>query len=102
MAEKIIGERLDLQRLREKISLFRRDIQKFCEMISVNGQVNKATEFLDRYSAAANSLGRNPKAADLAKIADILASLRAEIANYLENIAKSEKIAAMTAKMSVT
>ncbi|NWJ25491.1 plasmid replication protein RepC [Rhizobium sp. RM] len=92
MAEKIIGERLDLQRLREKISLFRRDIQKFCEMISVNGQVNKATEFLDRYSAAANSLGRNPKAADLAKIADILASLRAEIANYLENIAKSEKI----------
>lgn len=91
MAERIIAERLDVQRLREKISLCRRDIQKFCEMLATDGQPDVAAGFQTRYSAAANSLGRNPKTIQLEKIAEILGSLRAEIANYLENIAKSEK-----------
>ncbi|WP_421401085.1 plasmid replication protein RepC [Agrobacterium fabrum] len=91
LAERIISERLDLQRLRESISLCRRDIQKLCEMIAARGDVKTFDGFQTRYNAIANSLGRNSKAAELKEIAGFLASLRAEVTNYLENIEKSEK-----------
>jgi replication initiation protein RepC len=91
LAERIIRERLDLQRLRESISLCRRDIQKFCEMISARGDVEIFEEFQTRYNAIARSLGRNAKPAELKEIAGFLASLRAEVTNYLENIEKLEK-----------
>ncbi|CUX54416.1 MULTISPECIES: plasmid replication protein RepC [Agrobacterium] len=91
LAERIISERLDLQRLRESISLCRRDIQKLCEMISAHGDLETFEGFQNRYNAIANSLGRNSKPAELKKIAGFLASLRAEVTNYLENIEKLEK-----------
>lgn len=91
LAERIVSERLDLQRLRENISLCRRDIQKLCEMIAASGQVETCEGFQTRYNAIARSLGRNSKPAELREIAGFLASLRAEVTNYLENIEKSEK-----------
>ncbi|AVH44074.1 MULTISPECIES: plasmid replication protein RepC [Agrobacterium] len=91
LAERIVSERLDLQRLRENISLSRRDIQKLCEMIAASGEVETFEGFQTRYNAIARSLGRNSKPAELREIAGFLASLRAEVTNYLENIEKSEK-----------
>lgn len=91
LAERIVSERLDLQRLRENISLCRRDIQKLCEMIAASGEVKTSEGFQTRYNAIARSLGRNSKPAELREIAAFLASLRAEVTNYLENIEKSEK-----------
>ncbi|MCZ7935483.1 plasmid replication protein RepC [Agrobacterium leguminum] len=91
LAERIVSERLDLQRLRENISLCRRDIQKLCEMIAASGEVETFEGFQTRYNAIARSLGRNSKPAELREIAGFLASLRAEVTNYLENIEKSEK-----------
>ncbi|CVI58605.1 plasmid replication protein RepC [Agrobacterium leguminum] len=92
LAERIVSERLDLQRLRENISLCRRDIQKLCEMIAASGEVETFEGFQARYNAIAGSLGRNSKPAELREIAGFLASLRAEVTNYLENIEKSEKM----------
>lgn len=92
LAERIIRERLDLQRLRESISLCRRDIQKLCDMIAARGDLETFERFQTRYNAIANSLGRNSKPAELNEIAGFLASLRAEVTNYLENIEKSEKM----------
>lgn len=92
MAERIVNERLDLQRLRESISLCRRDIQKLCEMIAASGEVETFEGFQTRYNAIARSLGRNSKPAELKEIAGFLASLRAEVTNYLENIEKSENL----------
>lgn len=91
LADRILRERLDLQRLRENISLCRRDIQKLCEMIAASGDVETFETFQLRYNAIARSLGRNSKPAELKEIAGFLASLRAEVTNYLENIEKSEK-----------
>ncbi|UXS34254.1 replication initiation protein RepC [Agrobacterium tumefaciens] len=91
LADRILRERLDLQRLRENISLCRRDIQKLCEMIAASGDVETFETFQLRYNATARSLGRNSKPAELKEIAGFLASLRAEVTNYLENIEKSEK-----------
>jgi replication initiation protein RepC len=92
LAERIVRERLDLQRLRENISLCRRDIQKFCEMIAASGEVETSNGFQTRYNTIARSLGRNSKPAELREIAGFLVSLRAEVTNYLENIEKSEKM----------
>lgn len=92
LAERIVSERLDLQRLRESISLCRRDIQKLCDMIAASGQVEAFERFQTRYNAIARSLGRNSKPAELKEIGGFLASLRAEVTNYLENIEKSENL----------
>jgi replication initiation protein RepC len=92
LAERIVSERLDLQRLRESISLCRRDIQKLCDMIAASGRVETFEGFQTRYNAIARSLGRNSKPAELKEIAGFLASLRAEVTNYLENIEKSENL----------
>ncbi|WP_216333469.1 plasmid replication protein RepC [Rhizobium sp. X9] len=92
LADRIVRERLDLQRLRENISLCRRDIQKLCEMIAASGKVETFEGFQTRYNAIARSLGRNSKPAELKEIAGFLVSLRAEVTNYLENIEKSEKM----------
>nr|WP_295981564.1 plasmid replication protein RepC [uncultured Agrobacterium sp.] len=92
LAERIIRERLDLQRLRESISLCRRDIQKLCEMIAASGQTETSEGFQTRYNAIASSLGRNSKPAELREIAGFLASLRAEVTNYLENLEKPENL----------
>lgn len=92
LAERIVSERLDLQRLRESISLCRRDIQKLCDMIAASGRVETFEGFQTRYNAIARSLGRNSKPAELKEIAGFLASLRAEVTNYLENIEKSEDL----------
>ncbi|MBP2511436.1 replication initiation protein RepC [Agrobacterium tumefaciens] len=92
LAERIVSERLDLQRLRESISLCRRDIQKLCDMIAASGQVEAFEGFQTRYNAIARSLGRNSKPAELKEIGGFLASLRAEVTNYLENIEKSENL----------
>ena len=92
LAERIVSERLDLQRLRENISLCRRDIQKLCEMIAASGKLETSEGFQTRYNAIAHSLGRNSKPAELREIAGFLASLRAEVTNYLENIEKPEKM----------
>ncbi|CVI63496.1 MULTISPECIES: plasmid replication protein RepC [Agrobacterium] len=92
LAERIVSERLDLQRLRENISLCRRDIQKLCEMIAASGKLETSEGFQTRYNAIARSLGRNSKPAELREIAGFLASLRAEVTNYLENIEKPKKM----------
>ncbi|MCZ7859059.1 plasmid replication protein RepC [Agrobacterium salinitolerans] len=92
LAERIVSEQLDLQRLRENISLCRRDIQKLCEMIAASGKLETSEGFQTRYNAIARSLGRNSKPAELREIAGFLASLRAEVTNYLENIEKPEKM----------
>ncbi|MFK3781679.1 plasmid replication protein RepC [Agrobacterium sp. NPDC089420] len=92
IAERILRERLDLQRLRENISLCRRDIQKLCEMIAANGQIETFDAFQARYAATVRSLGRNSKPAELKEIAGFLATLRAEVTNYLENLEKSENL----------
>ncbi len=91
LAERIVRERLDLQRLRENISLCRRDIQKLCEMIAGVGQTQASDKFQMDYAAIARSIGRNSSPAELKEIHSSLASLRAEIIIYLENIEQSEK-----------
>lgn len=94
IAEKVVEERLHLQRLREKITLCRRDIVKFGE-IAIEDQINGDWDRIrNRYVTLISSLDRKSKAPFLELLLADLSKLRAEMANQLEKHVESQKISA--------
>lgn len=94
LAQQVIEARLQLQRLREKISLCRRDIVKFAE-IALEEQADGDWElFQQRYFSAKSMLDRKAKAPHLTLILDYLTSLRDDMANQLEKHIETRKISA--------
>ncbi len=94
IAEKVVEERLHLQRLREKITLCRRDIVKFGE-IAIEDQIKGDWDHIrNRYVTLISSLDRKSKAPFLELLLADLSKLRAEMANQLEKHVESQKISA--------
>lgn len=94
IADKVVEERLHLQRLREKITLCRRDIVKFGE-IAIEDQIKGDWDRIrNRYVTLISSLDRKSKAPFLELLLADLSKLRTEMANQLEKHVESQKISA--------
>lgn len=94
IAETLAEERLQLQRLREKISLCRRDIIKLIELLSDSVDFERLETLRGRYSLITSTLDRKTKGPQLALILEDLNEIRSDIAKFLEKQLEIEKISA--------
>ncbi len=94
IAQQVVEERLQLQRLREKISLCRRDIIKFGEIAIADGIEGDWDRYRQQYLVVTSALDRKSKAPYLALVLEDLSHLREEMANQLEKHVEKQKISA--------
>ena len=94
IADQVVEERLQLQRLREKISLCRRDIIKFCEIALADSIEGDWAAYQKQYHVITSTLDRKSKATYLAIVLEDLANLRDKMANQLEKHIEKQKISA--------
>lgn len=92
IAETLAEERLQLQRLREKVSLCRRDIVKLIELLSENVDFERLEILQGRYRVITSTIDRKTKAPQLSLILENLSEIRSDIAKLLENQLEIEKI----------
>lgn len=94
IAAQVVEERLQLQRLREKITLCRRDIIKFGEIALEEHITGDWDLFRNRYGSLVATLDRKSKAPFLSLLLEELSQLRADMANQLEKHVEKQKISA--------
>lgn len=94
IAEALAEERLQLQRLREKVSLCRRDILKFIELMAAEDEDGAFDVLQARYCVITSQLDRKTKAPHLALILEQLVEIRDELAKFLENQLEKQKLSA--------
>ncbi len=94
IADQVIEERLQLQRLREKISLCRRDIIKFGEIALADGVDGDWGRYQQQYLLITSTLDRKSKSTYLAIVLEDLTQLRDGMANQLEKHIEKQKISA--------
>lgn len=90
LAAEVVAERLHLQRLRERLTLCRRDIAKLIEMALEEGAVGDWSRIHLHFRDVVERLPRSPSAEQVANALDELELLREEIANQLEMQFKTE------------
>ncbi|MGR9209421.1 plasmid replication protein RepC (plasmid) [Rhizobium leguminosarum] len=91
LAAAVMAERLHVQRLRERITLCRRDIAKLIEA-AVEEEIPGDWQDLHReFRDLIEGLPRSPTTAQLELLLDELTALRTDILNRLENQVKSTK-----------
>ncbi|MGR9433379.1 plasmid replication protein RepC [Rhizobium leguminosarum] len=91
LAAAVMAERLHVQRLRERITLCRRDIAKLIEA-AVEEEIPGDWQGLHReFRDLIEGLPRSPTTAQLELLLDELTGLRTDILNRLENQVKSTK-----------
>ncbi|MBB4482717.1 plasmid replication protein RepC [Rhizobium etli] len=84
LAAEVTAERLHLQRLRERLTLCRRDIAKLIEMALEEGIAGDWGRIHLHFRDVVDRLPRSPSAAQIAAALDELELLREEITNQLE------------------
>jgi len=84
LAAEVVAERLHLQRLRERLTLCRRDIAKLIEMALEEGAVGDWSRIHLHFRDVVERLPRSPSAEQVVNALDELELLREEIANQLE------------------
>ncbi|XUY29099.1 plasmid replication protein RepC [Agrobacterium sp. rho-8.1] len=94
LAEKVIEDRLHLQRLREKISLCRRDVIKFREIALTEGIDGPWDLYQQRYLTITSSLDRKSKAPHLALVLDDMTNLHNDMAKRLEKHIEKQNLSA--------
>ncbi|MDR6100727.1 replication initiation protein RepC [Agrobacterium larrymoorei] len=94
IAEMLAEERLQLQRLREKISLCRRDIVKLIELLADCTDHERLDVFRARQIVITAKLDRKTKAPQLSLILEELSEVRDDIAKLLEKQLEIEKTSA--------
>ncbi|NTF34190.1 plasmid replication protein RepC [Rhizobium skierniewicense] len=94
LAEKVIEDRLQLQRLREKISLCRRDIIKFREIALTEGIDGQWDLYERRYLTITSSLDRKSRAPHLTLVLDDMTNLRDDMAKRLEKHIENQNLSA--------
>jgi replication initiation protein RepC len=92
LAADVMAERLHLQRLRERLTICRRDITKLIETAVEEGIAGDWQAMIAALKAALARLPRIPTAAQVDDVLDELRLLREEIANALENHVKTKKL----------
>ncbi|NZD63317.1 replication initiation protein RepC [Rhizobium sp. WYCCWR 11290] len=88
LAAEVVAERLHLQRLRERLTLCRRDIAKLIEMALEEGATGDWSRLHLHFRSVVQRLPRSPSAEQVADALDELELLREEITNQLEMQAK--------------
>ncbi|MFW8610212.1 MULTISPECIES: plasmid replication protein RepC [Rhizobium] len=91
LAATVIAEKLHVQRLRERISLHRRDITKLIETAVCEGVAGDWERIYLGFRCMVEGLPRTPTANDLADLLEELAVLREDVLNRLENQLKIPK-----------
>ena len=84
LAAEVVAERLHLQRLRERLTLCRRDVAKLIEMAVEEGAAGDWSAVHLHFRNAVERLPRSPSAEQVAATLDELELLREEIVNQLE------------------
>ncbi|PDT34331.1 replication initiation protein RepC [Rhizobium sp. M10] len=84
LAAEVAAERLHLQRLRERLTLCRRDVAKLIEMALEEGVAGDWGRIHLHFRDIVEGLPRSPSAAQIAAALDELELLRDEITNQLE------------------
>ena len=93
-AEMLAEERLHLQRLREKISLCRRDIVKLIELLADSVDSERLDIFRARQILVTAKLDRKTKGPHLSLILEELSEIRDDIAKLLEKQIEIQKTSA--------
>ncbi|MBB4066106.1 plasmid replication protein RepC [Gellertiella hungarica] len=90
LAADVVAERLAFQRLRERLTIARRDVSKLIEAALEEGAPGDWTMALEEHRTILAGLGRKPSASDVMAALDAMEALREEIVNQLETIALSQ------------
>ncbi|HWT58717.1 MAG TPA: plasmid replication protein RepC [Rhizobium sp.] len=90
LAAQVVAERLHLQRLRERLTLCRRDVAKLIEMALEEGAAGDWSAVHSHFRNAVERLPRSPSAEQVADTLDELELLREEIVNRLEMQVKTD------------
>ena len=91
LAAAVVAERLHVQRLRERISLCRRDIGKLIETALAEQLSGDWQRIYTGFRSLVESLPRAPSTAELENLLDELSILREDIVNRLEMQLKTQK-----------
>ncbi|MEB3043903.1 plasmid replication protein RepC [Rhizobium mulingense] len=91
LAAEVMAERLHVQRLRERITLCRRDIAKLIEAAAKEDVQGDWQGLYQDFRDLVEGLPRSPTTAQLEQLQDALTALRADILNQLEIRVKSTK-----------
>ncbi|WP_209893472.1 plasmid replication protein RepC [Rhizobium leguminosarum] len=89
LAAEVVAERMHLQRLRERLTLCRRDVAKLIEMALEEGAAGDWSTIHLHFRNVVEQLPRSPSAEQIAATLDELEMLREEILNQLEMQAKT-------------
>jgi replication initiation protein RepC len=84
LAAEVVAERLHLQRLRERLTLCRRDVAKLIDMALEEGAAGNWSAIHLHFRSVVEQLPRSPSAEQIAATLDELEMLREEIVNQLE------------------
>ncbi|WP_029874971.1 plasmid replication protein RepC [Rhizobium leguminosarum] len=90
LAAEVVAERLHLQRLRERLTLCRRDVAKLIEMALEEGAAGDWSRVHLHFRDVVERLPRSPSAEQVATALDELELLREEITNQLEMQIKTQ------------
>ncbi|MDH6205169.1 MULTISPECIES: plasmid replication protein RepC [Rhizobium] len=90
LAAEVIAERLHLQRLRERLTICRRDVAKLIEMALEEGAAGDWSGIHLHFRGVVERLPRSPSAEQVAAALDELEMLREEITNQLEMQVKTQ------------
>ncbi|MBY5663491.1 plasmid replication protein RepC [Rhizobium leguminosarum] len=90
LAAEVVAERLHLQRLRERLTLCRRDVAKLIEMALEEGAAGDWSRIHLHFRDVVERLPRSPSAEQAAAALDELELLREEITNQLEMQVKAQ------------
>ncbi|NKL02076.1 replication initiation protein RepC [Rhizobium leguminosarum bv. viciae] len=90
LAAEVVAERLHLQRLRERLTLCRRDVAKLIEMALEEGAAGDWSRIHLHFREIVGRLPRSPSAEQVAAALDELEMLREEIINQLEMQVKTQ------------
>ncbi|HTO32126.1 MAG TPA: plasmid replication protein RepC [Pararhizobium sp.] len=92
LAAEVVAERLALRRLRERLTLCRRDIAKLIEMAMEEEATGDWEAITLQFRSLAGALPRIPTADDVTPVLEEMEMLRDEIVNLLEARVKTEKM----------
>jgi replication initiation protein RepC len=92
LAAEVTAERLLLQRLRERVTLVRRDIAKLIETALEDGLPGDWLHFEEEYRRQVQALPRVQTPQILAPVLEALEALRTEILNRLDDIVNSNNM----------
>ncbi|RUM00806.1 plasmid replication protein RepC [Rhizobium chutanense] len=90
LAAEVVADRLHLQRLRERLTLCRRDVAKLIEMALEEGAAGDWSAVHLHFRNVVEQLPRSPSAEQIAAALDELELLREEISNQLEMQVKTQ------------